>query len=262
MRLTIAALAMLMATLLLLSLPNATTAGEGDDPGDVTFDTVEITPDPLVIGEILVIEATISTDLTIDGVEVYYCIDDMCKLPKPMTDEGDGKYSYKIYPEEEGSDEHEFYLTSGQDEAWVKIGVKVGDNTTYWPPKTHERYSEGYFKVKLQEPDTDGDGVADSEDAFPNDINESKDSDNDGVGNNADPDDDNDGYSDDEDAFPEDPTEWLDTDGDGIGDNADTGDGGDHDKEDEDSPGFEAAVFIGAFVAVTAVALASRRRRK
>jgi len=44
--------------------------------------------------------------------------------------------------------------------------------------------------------DSDGDGVADSEDAFPNDPNETTDSDGDGVGNNEDTDDDNDGFTD------------------------------------------------------------------
>lgn len=54
--------------------------------------------------------------------------------------------------------------------------------------------------------DADGDGVEDSIDAFPNDPSESIDTDNDGIGNNADPDDDNDGVSDLADAFPLDPT--------------------------------------------------------
>ena len=57
-------------------------------------------------------------------------------------------------------------------------------------------------------PDADGDGVADDEDAFPNDPAETADSDGDGVGDNAD-------------AFPYDPSETSDSDGDGIGDNAD-----------------------------------------
>ncbi|MBA46078.1 MAG: hypothetical protein CMB31_05775 [Euryarchaeota archaeon] len=55
--------------------------------------------------------------------------------------------------------------------------------------------------------DSDGDGVLDSEDAFPNDSQESVDSDGDGVGDNAD-------------VFPDDPNESADSDGDGIGDNA------------------------------------------
>ncbi|MBT5010259.1 MAG: hypothetical protein HOM49_09590, partial [Gammaproteobacteria bacterium] len=44
--------------------------------------------------------------------------------------------------------------------------------------------------------DGDGDGVADSSDAFPLDATETMDSDDDGVGNNSDLDDDNDGFTD------------------------------------------------------------------
>jgi hypothetical protein len=78
--------------------------------------------------------------------------------------------------------------------------------------------------------DTDGDGVPDALDAFPNDPTETADSDGDGVGDNGDAfpndpaetvDTDGDGVGDNGDAFPNDPTETLDTDGDGIGDNAD-----------------------------------------
>lgn len=69
--------------------------------------------------------------------------------------------------------------------------------------------------------DSDGDGIPDSEDAFPDDPDEWLDTDGDGIGNNADTDDDGDGVSDAEDAFPLDPTESVDTDGDGVGDNSD-----------------------------------------
>jgi hypothetical protein len=78
--------------------------------------------------------------------------------------------------------------------------------------------------------DRDGDGVPDSEDAFPDDPSESADSDSDGVGDNGDlfPDDgsewadsDGDGYGDNGDLFPNDGDEWSDRDGDGYGDNAD-----------------------------------------
>ncbi|CAM3236869.1 collagenase [Shewanella violacea] len=78
--------------------------------------------------------------------------------------------------------------------------------------------------------DTDGDGVIDSQDAFPNDPTESVDTDGDGVGDNADAfpndatetlDSDGDGVGNNADAFPNDATETLDSDGDGVGDNAD-----------------------------------------
>lgn len=54
-------------------------------------------------------------------------------------------------------------------------------------------------------PDADADGIPDTLDAFPNDPNESADSDNDGVGDNADLDDDNDGVEDTDDEYPNDP---------------------------------------------------------
>ncbi|MEP4145605.1 MAG: hypothetical protein ABJL54_00210 [Halioglobus sp.] len=78
--------------------------------------------------------------------------------------------------------------------------------------------------------DRDGDGVPDSEDAFPDDPSESVDSDGDGVGDNADQfpqdptrskDSDGDGVEDSLDEFPNDSSEWQDTDGDGVGDNGD-----------------------------------------
>ena len=75
--------------------------------------------------------------------------------------------------------------------------------------------------------DSDGDGVSDVDDAFPNDIAEYIDTDNDGTGNNADTDDDNDGVEDITDAFPLDLNESVDTDGDGIGNNTDADDDND-----------------------------------
>ena len=78
--------------------------------------------------------------------------------------------------------------------------------------------------------DSDGDGVDDNSDTFPNDANETKDSDGDGVGDNGDvfpndanetEDSDGDGVGDNGDVFPEDSKEWEDSDGDGVGDNGD-----------------------------------------
>ncbi len=84
-----------------------------------------------------------------------------------------------------------------------------------------------YFITLVSLPDRDGDGVADAVDAFPDDPNESRDNDNDGIGDNADTDDDNDEVSDTDDAFPFDASEQKDNDNDGIGDNADTDDDND-----------------------------------
>ena len=103
------------------------------------------------------------------------------------------------------------------------------------------------------DPDDDGDGVADRDDAFPLESEEWEDKDGDLIGDNLDADTDGDGRGDDHsgngtpdheeldldndgvprakavpwDAFPLDPKEWRDTDGDGIGGNADTDDDGD-----------------------------------
>lgn len=83
--------------------------------------------------------------------------------------------------------------------------------------------------------DKDGDGVLNSEDAFPNDPLEAKDTDKDGVGNNADLDDDGDGVEDAQDAFPLNPAEARDTDKDGKGDNEDADDDADNVPDAQDA---------------------------
>jgi len=97
-------------------------------------------------------------------------------------------------------------------------GDGVGDNSDAFPNDPNENT------------DSDGDDVGNNADAFPNDANETMDSDGDGVGNNADifPNDanetvdfDGDGVGDNSDAFPNDVSETVDSDGDGVGDNSD-----------------------------------------
>jgi hypothetical protein len=82
--------------------------------------------------------------------------------------------------------------------------TQQGDGTDAWTI-----YIDNLAQASAPAPvDSDGDGVADDADAFPNDATETVDSDGDGVGDNAD-------------AFPNDASETTDTDGDGTGDNAD-----------------------------------------
>ena len=90
--------------------------------------------------------------------------------------------------------------------------------------------TKSYFLVFANTNDQDGDGVVDSQDAFPNDASETTDGDGDGVGDNSDvfpndgsetTDSDGDGVGDNGDAFPNDASETTDTDGDGVGDNSD-----------------------------------------
>ena len=70
--------------------------------------------------------------------------------------------------------------------------------------------------------DIDQDGITDDLDNCPEAANADQlDTDNDGSGDVCDADDDGDGVADTEDAFPLDATEWADSDGDGIGNNAD-----------------------------------------
>ena len=85
------------------------------------------------------------------------------------------------------------------------------------------------------DPDSDGDGVSDSLDAFPRDASETRDSDGDGVGDNAD-------------AFPNDAGETTDTDGDGAGDNGDLDDDNDGAEDVIDEHPLDASRSIRASV--------------
>jgi len=98
----------------------------------------------------------------------------------------------------------------------------------------------------VNDDDIDGDGVSNTEDAFPLSPCASSDHDGDGKPDSLvtdcatslveDVDDDDDGFRDDVDAFPTDDSEWYDTDGDLIGNNADLNDDGDAwtDSEEKD----------------------------
>ena len=117
--------------------------------------------------------------------------------------------------------------------------IYVPDSFNFIPD--NELY--GYDVFSLQ--DTDGDGIYDIFDDFPNDNCADTDTDQDGYPDTLlsnctttleeDIDDDNDGVYDIEDAFPLDSTESLDTDGDGIGDLTDNDDDGDGFTDDIDA---------------------------
>lgn len=116
-----------------------------------------------------------------------------------------------------GTGQTYIYLMDGFDiksRGWV-----TGVNTDWNIVSSHDLDNDG-LNDNVDE-DIDGDGIANSEDAFSLDEIESLDSDGDGIGNVADADDDNDGISDENDAFPIDENEWNDSDGDGVGDNSD-----------------------------------------
>jgi hypothetical protein len=88
----------------------------------------------------------------------------------------------------------------------------------------------GSTTVAVIDTDRDDDGVLNSDDAFPDDPNETTDTDGDGIGDNADPDIDGDGVLNDDDFAPTDSSVWVDpavtaggsdADGDGVDDASD-----------------------------------------
>jgi hypothetical protein len=117
-----------------------------------------------------------------------------------------------------------------------------GDGTDAWTI-----YIDNLAQASAPAPvDSDGDGVADDADAFPNDATETADTDSDGTGDNADAfpndasetaDTDSDGTGDNADAFPNDASETADTDSDGTGDNADAFPNDASETADTDSDG-------------------------
>jgi len=96
----------------------------------------------------------------------------------------------------------------------VQVSVTGSDDICYASNTSEIGCSMSSPHVIVVATDTDGDGVNDDEDAFPNDPSETLDTDGDGVGDNGD-------------VFPSDSSESADTDNDGIGDNADVNDNSD-----------------------------------
>ncbi len=103
-------------------------------------------------------------------------------------------------------------------------GINYGDDLC---PETPVGESVNVDGCSLSQVDSDGDGISDLLDTFPNDAAEWADFDGDSIGNNSDTDDDNDGVLDVNDDLPLNANESIDTDGDGIGNNADTDDDND-----------------------------------
>jgi|GEM_PF-2220853 len=143
---------------------------------------------------------------------------------------------------------HAFTLSGLSEGDLVHVQLRYQEFDLWVKSSTVLTYTEGNGV------DTDGDGVVDTQDAFPNDPNESLDSDGDGVGDNADQlpndanetvDSDGDGVGDNSDAFPNDAAESVDSDNDGVGDNSDAfpNDASETKDTDGDGVGDEADVF-------------------
>ncbi|MBD3351773.1 MAG: hypothetical protein GF364_09840 [Candidatus Lokiarchaeota archaeon] len=134
-------------------------------------------------------------------------------------------YTFSLNGLEQGIAEYMFSAESTDG-----IGA-IGDNKTHYGPII--------YSGSQTPDDTDGDGIANSNDDFPNNPNEWNDNDGDGIGDNTDTDDDGDGYLDSTDDFPFDNTEWNDNDNDGIGDNEDTDDDNDGILDSDDNYPFD-----------------------
>jgi hypothetical protein len=144
------------------------------------------------------------------------------------------------------SDRNLFVGSKWTDSSWAFFTVTpqgVVTNITEYSQFSLPLSPKKGFAYSLPAVDSDGDGVPDDQDVFPDDPTEWADSDGDGVGDNADD-------------FPDDPTETTDTDGDGIGNNADLDDDGDGVPDIEDDyplgrfddvrPGYWAFTFVEA----------------
>ena len=181
---------------------NADTDDDGDGQSDV--DEIACGSDPL--------DATsLSTDTDNDGIPD--CVDtDDDNDGTPDTDD-----DFPLDPTEDTDTDGDGIGNNADtdDDGDGVSDIDEGANNT--PPTD----SDGDGTPDYLDPnnDSDGDGVSNSNDAFPNDPNETTDTDGDGVGDNAD-------------AFPNDPNETTDTDGDGVGNNADTDDDGDGVSDD------------------------------
>ena len=101
--------------------------------------------------------------------------------------------------------------TFTEEDTYTSQGPVVGTKTEYTGQVYITTSFLSYSKIRLYDLDTDGDGVTDTNDAFPTEITQWNDEDMDGYGDNPN------GFNGDQ--FPDDETQYIDADGDGHGDN-------------------------------------------
>ena len=134
--------------------------------------------------------------------------------------DGDGTYegSYDNFDIE---GEYVFSFFAENEQGVLSIPTEATPNTTVVMQKSGRPAAIGFDTdldgvIDADDPDDDGDGIADLEDDFPLNPYETQDFDGDGRGDNSDADDDNDGVLDVLDEFPLDASEWKDDDNDGV----------------------------------------------
>lgn len=134
-----------------------------------------------------------------DGGEWVDTDDDGIGNNTDTDDDGDGYADdVDVFP----LDSAEWADTDG--DGYGDNGDVFPEDPTEWVDSDNDGYGDNsdVFPLDPEEwLDTDNDGVGDNSDAFPDDVTEWTDTDDDGVGNNADPDDDGDGVPDTDDAY-------------------------------------------------------------
>jgi len=168
-----------------------------------------------IVGDSLSIPAN-SRDIIIDNVA--YRLDGTL-FPAPQEADLDGSVSNTL----------DFNLAAGNVSTWLTVTLPAGTLAAgQHSVNVDANFSiaTGLFlpwntNIDCGVADSDGDGVPDVDDAFPNDPTEQSDNDMDGIGDNADTDDDNDGLRDDLELILGTDPNLADTDNDGINDDID-----------------------------------------
>jgi hypothetical protein len=198
--------------ILTISIPQSASAGtyefqvkgtvvESTDKTDIIDVRVTITePNVITLSNMVhtpskpTIEDTITVTVTVEGNDVskvllYVCKEELCFENIQMTFIGSDQYTGSFGPLD--ADIYNYHIIA-----------KDSNNNNYESESVYFSVTEG----QVTPDDSDGDGVDDTEDAFPDDSTQWADSDGDGFGDNPD------GIN--PDAFPNDPTKWAEPAGD------------------------------------------------
>jgi len=224
-------------------------SGDGEKSVYVkTFDALNNTSDAAF--DEIILDTAPPRDLTIsinDGV--LTTSNPILGLILSAVDDLSGLYQMSFKIDSGPWTDWELYSTMKEIELTGKGGIK----TIYYRVKDNAGniadpvQSKIEFNASEVNKDSDGDGIEDSVDKFPDDPSEWEDTDGDGTGDNSD-------------AFPTDPKKWIDSDGDGLDNNSDvnpdngkdTIDDKNKDKDTKDVTDFNMA-WISIIIAIIVI---------